>query len=595
MTAPRLPRLDLADWLHLPLDLDPVEWAERYIDLSVDVTAATDGLLRLAPYQRAPILAQFQPGTTEVVVEAPPQTGKSVCWRVPVLYRIAHGCGPGYILYESDEKGADINTEQLAPYVTGPAAIPACRAKLRSGPHAATANRYRFLDGLLEFSGAGTPPTSVPRRFGVADELPTWPGTYATRQKTLSNFRDRFVRFLHLPDCCLTIVGSPQDEHDPVGDLFTDSTAEHWTLRCQKCRELTIPAHRIKSLQFQVDDHGLPVPGSERLVCPVCHHEHPERHAQRMNDQGDYLPTRRHPFRRGFHWGALAAPALFSWQRIAMASLEAGSTATREQHLHFAKSILGLPYRPRKLTHDRDTALREHTLRPTDPQPAPDRTCLHLFSADTQDDGWYWVRRALTTDRSTYLLAHGFARSWDELTAAWDAKLDGLLCAVGIIDQGGHRAKDVQAYAAARPGLYTYKGYSRLTAAPWKISNEDPGLILARPDHYKADLLWLLYHQPDRAGNYLYLPQDPDDDYLEQLADLKPCKRVKHGDRLENWEGTGNDHYFDAEKMLRVLLDYALATLKPTHYHKPPPWLYGDDLPQSVRARRRAQDRPDVL
>jgi hypothetical protein len=391
--------------------------------------------------------------------------------------------------------------------------------------------------------------------------------------RTLSNFRDRFRTYSRDPAACLVIVGSPQGMHDPIGDLFEDSSGEEWTLACRQCGKPTIPSDRISALQWETDAGNHPVPGSFRLCCPVCGAEHIEEESVRMNRDGAYVAQRRHPYRRGFHWGALASPRTWTWSAIAEEQLAAGSTAPLHQHLHFAKSVLGRPYRPRRVTGDQADALREHVLRPTDPQPSAERIALVLFSADTQDNGWYWVVRAVATDQSTYRLAAGFAGDWNALSAAWDASRGDLGApALGIIDEGGHRSRDVVAFCQARPGLYTYKGNPSI-GKPWKISTEDPRRILAVPQHYQADLLWLIYHQPDRSANYWYVDPEAGDDYWEHMGAVRPNKKVRHGDRLENWAAVdAPDHYFDAEKQVRVLLDFAVELLPAQSWRRPPEW-----------------------
>ena len=69
-------------------------------------------MVKLDPYQLAPILAQFDPDVHEVIVMAPPQTGKSMVWRLPLLYKIRFIEGPRLIIYESDAKPEDINAQQ---------------------------------------------------------------------------------------------------------------------------------------------------------------------------------------------------------------------------------------------------------------------------------------------------------------------------------------------------------------------------------------------------------------------------------------------------------------------------------------------------
>ena len=49
---------------------------------------------------------------------------------------------------------------------------------------------------------------------------------------------------------------------------------------------------------------------------------------------------------------------------------------------------------------------------------------------------------------------------------------------------------------------------------------------------------------------------------------------VGQGHLFENWAESGADHFFDAEKMCRTILNFAEDELKPSEWLIPPPWLH---------------------
>jgi hypothetical protein len=57
------------------------------------------------------------------------------------------------------------------------------------------------------------------------------------------------------------------------------------------------------------------------------------------------------------------------------------------------------------------------------------------------------------------------------------------------------------------------------------------------------------------------------DEYVAQIATVKENPKVRSGDQYENWVANGPDHFFDCEKMLLALLDYAKQNL-PAKYWK---------------------------
>jgi len=539
-----------------------VSWCESAISMDSDPTAATTGLVTIRPYQVEPIEAQFADDCREVVIMAVEQTGKSFCWRLPVVYRMLFDPGPGWIVYESDEKAEDINAEQLHPLVE---AIPELAAMLNR--KSSIKRRYSLPNGtIIDFSGAGADITSKARKFGVCDELDNWNMPSSSRRQNLRNFRKRFRTFWRQGVGCLTIVSSPKLADSPIHDEHDAGSQGYWHLRCDGCKSLSMPSHKVRFLQWTMSDDAL-LPESLRLVCPECDHEHAEARAVAMNAAGAYVHRRPHEMqKRAFQWGALAAPEVFGWSDIARAQLAAGRSAEARVQVDFDNSWRGIRFQERRENRESMDVISDHCRA----EPDPDTIAGVLFSADTQDNGWYWIARGVDCAGETYLLGHGFARVWGELMAAWDADYIGIRPLAGIIDEGGHRATEMRPLLADVAGLYTYKGNSRI-GARYKVSKEDPFLLLANPAVYQGELLYYIYQK--RAGGVWHLPAELDDVYTAQIASVQPNRKVKHGDRYENWEPVGDDHLFDCEKMLLVLFEHAREAFAADLWRRAPGWM----------------------
>lgn len=549
----------------------PIEWIEENVDLSNDPTSASDGKVKLDPYQIEPILAQFEEGVQEVVVMAPPQTGKSFVWRLPLVYKIVFIDGPRWIMYESDDKAEDINAQQFDPLIKS---IPELKQRLDdAGRFSAVRRQYRFPTGPVDFSGAGSEPTSKPERDGVFDELDTAPLTNAQKRKTLNSFRDRFVTWWAIGEGCLVIVSSPNGQDSEIGRQHKTSSRGFWHLRCLGCRQLSLVSHQVANMQWNLDENGSVIVDSIRLVCPDCNRQHAESEAVEMNRQGGYVHqdngNRR---RRGFQWGALASPRTRSWQFIAESQMAAGSGATLEDHENFAKVVRGLPYRPKMIRRDAVEAVRLHC----GPLPPRDQLCGVIFVADTQDNGWWWIARGLYANRSTALLGYGKAANEDALIDAWDAEYEGVQAVIGIIDEGGHLAGDVVEIVKDRAGLYTYKGDNRQVRWSWQREDKTKKRTVANAKFYQSDLLYLMHVQTKTDANYWWIPEGVSDEYASQLASVQPDNKSKNGHHFENWcaPDGADDHYFDCEKMFRFAVDFAGSILKPRHWLIPPPWIY---------------------
>ena len=540
-------------------ETDPVSWIQSNINLSNDPTSASDGRIKLDSYQIAPIRAQFDSAVREVVIVGPEQTGKSICWRLPLVYKMLYSPGPRLIVYESDEKAEDINSEQLHPLLL---AVPQIASWLTRKTN--TKRRYKLPNGTItEFSGAGADITSKPELDGVADELDSWNMPAAQIRANLLNFKKRFRTYWRRNRGCLVVVSSPKGSDSQVWDEWLGTSRGKWHLRCQKCGQLTMDSSHLANLQW--DEKSIV------LVCPTCKHEHSEKQAQAMNEQGAYIHhTPEQKSRLGYQWGALASPRTWGWQEIREAQEAAGKSASREAQVYLDNSVKGIPFHPRKAQEASIETVKKHCAALPDPASL---TGVFL-AADTQDNGWYWIVRGIDQNESTYLLGQGFCRTLDELRAVWDAEYHGQRCMAGIIDEGGHRGVEVQRLVESSIGLYSYKGNPRI-GKRYTISREDKHRLLAIPQQFQAELLYLIYSQESRENNYWFLPPEVSQDYAEQIASLRPNKSVKSGDHFENWTApdTSPDHYFDAEKMLRVLLAYALDQPKfPWRSGSPDTW-----------------------
>ncbi len=540
----------------------PVEWIEAHVNMGLDSTSASAMMAKVKPYQREPILAQFSPTCREVTIMAPEQTGKSWCWRMPMLYKMVFIPGPRWIIYESDDKAEDINAEQLHPLMEG---IPELARQLTL-PGTRNKRRYKFRRTVVEFSGAGAAITSKPKRDGVADELDTWPLSRDGIEDNLRNFRKRFRTWWRRGEGCLVKVSSPLGEDSIIADEFDRSSGEHWYLRCDGCGAATIRSDNIRAMQWEADGE-IVKPETIVLDCPACGHSHGEDRAGAMTAAGEYIAERpENKHHRGFHWGALAAPDAVRWIDIAQAQMDAGKTAGEGAQRYLDNSIRGVRFKPRRVSRESEDKIRA---RSTPKESWPDMANI-FFSADTQDNGWYWIARGIDAAENTYLAGWGFARTPDELAHAWDAEYCGLLCEAGIIDQGGHRVREVAEFVAERPGLLMYKGNSRI-GVDWRLAAEEPRLILANPYRYQAELLYLIYTAPrNMSAGLWFLPDGVDDDYVQQIAAMRPDNKKRHGDRYENWQAAGADHFFDCEKMYRVLLEWARLNI--TTWRVPVEW-----------------------
>lgn len=540
-----------------PVDrVEPRAWIESHIDLSHDPTAARSGKIRLDAWQVEPILSQFDPACRMVVMLAIEQVGKSTIWRLPMVYKMLFDPAPRWVIYESDDKAEDINRRTLEPLLKS---IPELACQLNR--ITSTKRCYHLANGsITDFSGAGADITSKPVKDGVADELDRW-GTAAFAAQNLRNFRKRFRTFARGGEGCLVVSCSPKTEggaRSATYQLFMDETNQaYWHLRCQKCGALTMRSCDIHNLQWEMDGDAIN-DGTLRLACPACGFEHIESQAVVMTESGGYVAQKPEITEaRGYQVGALGAPRVFRWRDIAIAQLNAGRSAELLARVDFYNSWRGLPFDMKCEGSGREEKLKK---RCSAAVVATDVDYV-VMGCDTQNDGVYYVVRAVDKKRNTYLIDHGGAVTFDDLNKVWNTKYYDQYLAGAIIDAGGNRAKEVEDFVKDLKGFVMYKGNSRIGVRK-RAASENKQLILANPTIYKGELLYHIYAaKPDGVGGW-YLPYDLNPKYIEQVVDVRPDSAKKFGNHFENWEGTGNDHYFDCEKEILVLLELINDSMK---------------------------------
>ncbi len=556
----------------------PVEWLEINLDLSADPTSEGMGvpdIRGLTPYLVEPLQWWERPGRRRGTLVAVEQLGKSSTWKWGLIYSLTQGPILGLIVYESDEKAEDENTDSLEPMMRS---VPAIDAML-SMPGARRKDHYRLGPSIVQFGGAGSEIASTRNNLVIGDEVELWRG-YSTRVDNVRNLDKRGRTFR---DFKRWLVSSPQDESGLIWREFLEGSQGYWHLRCQGCGELSVRScdiggrpvgngserRYVGGLQFEIAEHDgtkRAVADTIRLICPKCKHAHPEVDKAAMNREGAYV--HKYPDRREQHesWqiGALASqfPGL-DWPEIAAAQLRAGSSGGYGDKKVFFNSFRGLPLREKDLTDgeagdmERDALLQAHAV----DMPEPSRIIARIMAADTQSDRFVWIVRGFDALGNSWLLDNGEAETTNGLFGeVWQGDYEGGRCLVGVIDTGGHRAKELYPHILKTPGIFGYKGNTRIERK-WRTSGQTNKLIIANALAFQSDLLYAIHTQLDKAkAPFWGLPYQLDAAYQKQILNLAPQKNRRDGHQFQQWRGTGNDHYFDAEKM--CLLGWELWAFK---------------------------------
>jgi len=545
---------------------NPVEWAIKNISFKQDKTAFVDKLdLSLTPYL-IPLIKywDFSGKIQEMTVVAPQQMGKSLgSWMIGLLWSFKNMPCLSMVIYPSDDKAEKINQDKFIPMMKE---IPALNEELQL-PKTKQKDCFRFSAFVSYFQGSGARISSYPAKIRIAEELDDW----QYEEDAAPKIEDLRIRARSFDESLFVKNSSPKGSYvdkDNVSSKiwreFLKSSQGYWHLCCLNCGKLSIRSCDIHNLQFETTEDDEIIQSSLRIVCPECKHEHPESDKREMNLKGDYihLYPDRYDYHAGFQWGALASQRnSLSWLNIAEAQLEAGRTAEVKTQIFFDNCIRGLPHKQRKGTDAERSKVLSHCA------PMPDPAILEgvFISADTQDNGWYYIIRGIDGKENTYKLAEGNVKTLTDLENLKLKGWGGIACLAGIIDEGGHKAVEVQRFVESHKGWYSYKGGS-MYKERFRLSDNKTKLIWAISKQYQSDLLYYIYQQDKRENSYWYLPPEVSETYLKHILDMRPDKKKKSGNLYENWEGTGDDHYFDCEKMMIVVLDFAKKHFRPSEW-----------------------------
>lgn len=127
---------------------------------------------------------------------------------------------------------------------------------------------------------------------------------------------------------------------------------------------------------------------------------------------------------------------------------------------------------------------------------------------------------------------------------------------------GGHRANDVDFFAARNQNVIMYMG-TNLYNELWKKSDTHQRLIIGSARKWQAHLIYHLYSQKNRSENYLFFAPDLSKRVYNQISCVQPNPHKKNGDRPENWEplSRGIHDWFDVCKMAYLAIDFAVKTM----------------------------------
>ena len=257
---------------------------------------------------------------------------------------------------------------------------------------------------------------------------------------------------------------------------------------------------------------------------------------------------------RSYHLNSIYSPVI-TFGRVAVEYLKAKAAPGAMQA--FVNGWLAEPYRPSEgvIDPDKFRVVEKNYKR------GELKGEYRILGVDVQRSVFFWVVRGFDRDGTSWLVDHGTAPAFDDLSAIADE----YECAYGICDTGYRTHEMYQEIAARQPFWFAAKGWDRLQH-PYKMTGIDPdnptrdrrnnkqviNLLNVNKDIWQGELL------KRRNGSNLnwFTYKDTDSDYIRQLLSTNHKERTDRKGKVKwEWvvEGHKQDHYWDIETYILCL------------------------------------------
>lgn len=569
---------------------DIISWCEQNIDFSQEVSAQRNKLdFDLYPYQ-VPILKEWQMEKDvikTIVVVAPEQVGKTNMFVCGIMYNFIFSPCQSMVVYQSDQDAVDANQTKLLPLMRH---IPVLKAQLDK-PRSYRSDCYRFSNLVSFFQGAGAKIVSKSCKIVVGDEVDAWPTING-----IDNVRDLKKRTRSYDSSICFLISTPTIKEGRIWQQFLKGSQGYWHLRCKGCGQLTMRSCDVKNLQFESDiiegvTDRVVRKDSIRLICPKCGYEHKEEDKKWMNQHGQFihLVPQRQKTSPSYQIGGLASqlPAM-CWQNIANKQLEAGKRAALDAQMEFDNSIRGLPYKRRQIVKEDLEQIREHIYKNANQRLKPEQIEFVFGAVDSMLQYWRYGIFALDIHDNIHVIDIGEVRYLtfeegqrehiDEVLKQeaylTNTQFKPVQCLEDIINKkyygfepllvgiDAHATSNyaqVQNFIQTHPKMIGYfGGRFQMRYAPSQTAR----CFNVSAKQYQVQAIFYLHSQKKRETNYMFIDENIDKKYWDQIIAVKPNYNSKNGHVPENWNnGNSADHAFDCIKMGLWVRDFCIQQL----------------------------------
>ncbi len=446
------------------------QWADNNRVLTTE-SSAEPGPWRTdrAPYQRE-IMDSIE-HWQEVVIMASAQVGKTeFLLNVTGSYIDQDPC-PIMHMLPNDDLIKSYSTKRLQPMINASAPLTNKVTAAKGREAGNTMEEKSYPGGYITIVGANSAAnlSSRPIQVVLCDEVDRYPVSAGKEGDPVKLATARTTTFRHKRRHLF--VSTPLDKDTSrIYEMYEDSTAEKWNMRCPHCGELQPLEFTQLDFEYYASESGEIVVTRAEYRCIQCGMLGTEKAWK--SSEGEWVATKTHTKRRGFHINQLASP-WSDWRTIAGEFLIAKREGP-EKLKTFINTVLGEPWEEkRKQMNHKQLQQRQYDYGAD----VPAGVKILTAAIDTQSDrleveviGWgagkenwrieyHRIYGNLATDQPWNDLREYLQRHWQD-ARGWKFPI-----AAAFIDSGGHFTKEVYDFAAPleHRKIYAIKGMGQNT------------------------------------------------------------------------------------------------------------------------------------
>lgn len=565
--------------------IEPVKWVEKNFILTRSYAA--EGRIRLYNWQKF-IINCFQ-RYPKVILIGPVQTGKSLLCECIIAFLIDVIRVNMMLIYEKKEKVMNVFDERLSEMIKK---IPVLKQYWSGVDADLTKTRIKLNHLIIRVASAGVESDISTFAAGVVygSEIAKWPKKSYSQMRMIEG-RQQSSRMVGKKTFTL-LETSPREEGDMAYIECHKSGVRYVKphFKCIHCSKWILINDRNifeipnRSNKKDHDPDRIRKEKAARFLCPKCKKEITENQRLKMSFHVIYaavaLADKYRTIETIDEDGNIldmidSNTIVINWNRLvdntwtfaeclasyfsALTSLDPRSLTTylNEDMANWVKT------EAERLDEQALLTKRRKYFQFGNNASIPDDVIMLLIGIDTQDNGFYYVVKGIGYQMKQWVIRHDFIecgmkddqfqnpaevfrRLYDEVHRFSYKKSDGYELPIffGLIDEGGHRKKDVDYIVNHWPAVCSYKGEG----------NAFRELIARNPKsgiyHGNTEQLSRLVHR-QLESRTVFFPEDVGKSYLEQVVNQYEETVVdSKGNKKKLWVGKDPDHYRDCENML---------------------------------------------